>query len=204
MHVESVAWAAERKDVLSTFFWLLMMLAYVDYVKKPGAWRYAVVFVLFCLGLMAKPMLITLPFVLLLFDFWPLGRLQFSRVQEINQDDSHKRIGLGRLVFEKIPFFAVAVCSAVVTVLAQKKAMGMADADVFDFLAKVSNALFSYVAYIGKMLYPKDLAVLYPLRMEGLGLWKPLFAVTILLLITSVILYVGRKKASSLWVGCGI
>ena len=194
-HVESVAWVAELKDVLSTFFWLLTMLAYVSYVKKPGVYRYAVVFVLFCLGLMAKPMLVTLPVVLLIFDFWPLERLSFTGVEENgNTKRDDKGVGFWRLILEKVPFFAIACCSAVVTMIAQRKAMTVAEDKVAGLLIRAGNALFSYMAYIGKMFYPKDLAVLYPLRMGGLGPWKPLFAVVVLLLITSAVLYAGRKR----------
>jgi tetratricopeptide (TPR) repeat protein len=193
VHVESVAWAAERKDVLSTFFWLLTMLAYVDYVKKPGLSRYIITLVLFCLGLMAKPMLVTLPVVLLLFDFWPLGRLRFTGSKGIN-DNGCESVGLWRLILEKIPFFAAAACLAVVTILAQRNAMEVAENMTSSLLIRISNALFSYVAYLGKMLYPKDLAVLYPLQAEGLAFWKPLFAAFLLLLITSALLYAGRKR----------
>ena len=195
VHVESVAWAAERKDVLSTFFWLLTMLAYVSFVNRPGIRRYTVIFVLFCLGLMAKPMLVTLPVVLLLFDFWPLGRFRFGGAETIGDETGDNNdVGFWRLILEKIPLFMAAGCSSVITILAQKRARGMADDEIFALLAKASNALCSYMAYIGKMLYPKDLAVLYPLQMEGLGFWKPLFAAAGLLLITLLVLYAGRKK----------
>ena len=194
-HVESVAWAAERKDVLSTFFWLLTMLAYVSYVRRPGVYRYAVVFVLFCLGLMAKPMLVTLPVVLLIFDFWPLGRLSFAKVEESgNTGGGDKGVGFWGLILEKVPFFAIACCSAVVTILAQRKVMAVAKDEISGLLIKVGNALFSYMAYMGKMLYPKDLAALYPLQTQGLELWKPLLAVVVLIVISSMVWYLGRRR----------
>jgi Tfp pilus assembly protein PilF len=151
LHVESVAWVAERKDVLSTTFWLLTMLAYYWYTLKPETKRYALVCILFALGLMAKPMLVTLPIVLLLMDYWPLGRAK-----------SLDSATIGRLIREKLPLFALTALSCVITFLAQRRGGAVGSLERFPFSLRVENALVSYVAYLGKMLWPRDMAVLYP------------------------------------------
>ena len=110
IHVESVAWVTERKDVLSAFFWLLTMWSYVWYVEHPGVKRYILVILLFVLGLMAKPMLVTLPFVLLLMDYWPLGRLKSDQSRKAN-DLTIKKSRVFHLILEKVPFFALSVSS---------------------------------------------------------------------------------------------
>jgi tetratricopeptide (TPR) repeat protein len=148
LHVESVAWISERKDVLSTLFWLLTMWAYVAYVRRPGRGRYLPMLLLFALGLMAKPMLVTLPFVLLLLDFWPLQR----------------GLELPRLVKEKLPLFALAAISSVVTVLAQRHGGAVAGLERLPLGIRLTNAPASYLAYIGKMLWPVRLAAFYPLH----------------------------------------
>jgi protein O-mannosyl-transferase len=153
LHVESVAWISERKDVLSTFFWMLTLLAYAWYIRKPSRGRYAAALVLFALGLMAKPMVITLPVVLLLLDYWPLGR--FERAS--------RRTGpmpLSRLLMEKVPFALLSVASAVVTMLAQKHSINTSSIASFSML--FTNAVVSYGRYIWMMLYPVNLANYYP------------------------------------------
>jgi protein O-mannosyl-transferase len=152
LHVESVAWVAERKDVLSTVFWMLTLLAYVAYARDPKLRRFIIVAVLLGLGLMSKPMLVTLPFVLLLLDFWPLRRLE-------------KR-SYGQLVAEKIPLLAIVVASSITTFLVQRKGGAVGSLDAYPFALRVGNALMSYVAYIGKMIWPSDLTAFYPYRMD--------------------------------------
>ena len=151
LHVESVAWIAERKDVLSTFFWFLALYAYVRYAEQPTLRRYAWVIALFSLGLMAKPMLVTFPFTLLLFDVWPLRRAQFPRT-----------------LVEKVPFFTLSIASAVVTWLVQRSGGAMQDLPLGE---RVRNALVSYVAYVGQTLWPSKLAVFYPYR-ETIGMGR--------------------------------
>ncbi len=121
LHVESVAWVAERKDVLSTFFMMLTLWVYTIYVKKGGIKRYLLVVLFFILGLMSKPMLVTLPFILLLLDFWPLGRLCFlhNTRNVITGQQTNERTDIFRLVLEKVPFLALAVVSSVVTFIVQ-------------------------------------------------------------------------------------
>lgn len=154
MHVESVAWVSERKDVLSTFFCFLTLAAYSAYVRsaKDGPFRpfqrsYAMALLFFALGLMSKPMLVTLPFMLLLLDYWPLGRL--------NTKDS-----IASLLLEKVPFFALSVISSVITFTVQRQ--GGAVSTSISFGARFANALVSYARYLGKTFWPLDLSVLYP------------------------------------------
>jgi Flp pilus assembly protein TadD len=152
LHVESVAWIAERKDVLSTLFGILTMWAYVAYVRRLRWGRYWLVLVLLGLGLMAKPMLVTLPFVLLLLDVWPLQRVELGDAA-----------GLLRLLREKLPLLALAAVSSVVTVLAQQSGGAVAGLERVPLSLRLANAPASYLAYIGKMLWPVRLAAFYPL-----------------------------------------
>ncbi len=155
LHVESVAWVAERKDVLSAFFGLLCLIAYARYARKPdnplSAFSYLyywAALVLFALGLMSKPMLVTLPFVLLLLDFWPLQRLNPSTLQ--------------RLLVEKIPFFILAAAVSVATYLVQRQTGMMESLQMVPLGARVENALISWCRYLGKLFWPEHLAVFYP------------------------------------------
>jgi protein O-mannosyl-transferase len=148
LQVESVAWIAERKDVLSTLFWFLTMLAYLWYVKNPSTKRYLAVAGLFALGLLSKQMLVTLPFVLLLLDFWPLRRLSTSPA---------------RVVVEKIPLLVIAACAALVTVLAQDSGGALSHGDAGSLLVNIGNGLICYLKYLRNMVFPVDLALFYPL-----------------------------------------
>jgi len=158
LHVESVAWIAERKDVLSTLFWLLTMLAYICYAGKPSLKRYLCVALLFAMGLMAKQMLVTLPFVLLLLDYWPLNRLSLLR-----EDNALERSGLKFILAEKIPLLVLAATAALVTVLAQDSGGALSHDDAGSLLANIGNGLLSYVKYLWNVLWPVDLAIFYPL-----------------------------------------
>jgi Tfp pilus assembly protein PilF len=154
LHVESVAWVAERKDVLSTFFWVVTMGAYAGYVERPGLKRYLTVCGCFVLGLLSKPMLVTLPFVLLLLDYWPLGRLSQEGTAVF------RWATIRPLLVEKVPFFLLAGFSCVVTYYVQQQAMPLAES--LPLTARLANALVAYAANMGKMVWPVDLAVLYP------------------------------------------
>jgi Tfp pilus assembly protein PilF len=183
LHVESVAWVAERKDVLSTFFWMLTMFSYARYAAHPGINRYLPVVGFFMLGLMAKPMLVTLPFVLLLLDYWPLRRIQFNP-----PGDDHisliKKQSPGRfLIWEKIPLFSLAMASSVVTFMAQKSGGAVGSMELYPLTTRVANALVAYVKYIGKMIWPAHLAVFYPYS-ESLPGWQIIGAGALLGLIT--------------------
>jgi protein O-mannosyl-transferase len=148
--VESVAWVAERKNVLSAFFCFTAMLSYAYYLENPRGYKYCFVILLFSLGLMAKPILVTFPFLLLLFDYWPLYRLN-------SWGD------LYRLLFEKIPFFLLAFVMSVVTFLATRHEGAVISLDVLPVWDRIANALISYLKYLGKVFWPENLAVFYPL-----------------------------------------
>jgi tetratricopeptide (TPR) repeat protein len=199
--VESVAWVAERKDVLSTLFWLLTMLAYARYVERPTRVRYVSTLVAFALGLMAKPMLVTLPFVLLLLDTWPLDRMAYGgrgddqpkRTRKRSRP-SEQRFPLSRLVWEKTPFFALAAISSVVTFSFQQRAGAMADMEIFPLSSRIANALVSYLRYIGEMIWPSDLAVLYPHPGTSLPLWWGAGAGLVLLGLSILVVRVIRRR----------
>ena len=161
LRVESVAWVAERKDVLSGLFWMLTLLAYLRWIRLPRPGRYLAVITLFALGLLSKPMLVTLPFVLLLLDFWPLGRMQFPGRGRGGTPDS-PGIPFSRLLLEKAPLLALAAASSVVTVIAQKSGGALRSVHNDTLAIRVANALHSYVAYLGKTFRPKDLVIMYP------------------------------------------
>lgn len=179
MHVESVAWIAERKDVLSTFFWLLTMWAYVRFVGRPKPANYLLAIVFFTLGLMAKPMLVTLPFVLLLLDYWPLERFG------------------GRSVFylirEKIPFFILAFVSGIVTFLVQRTG-GAVAGGYLSFSDRFANVFLSYTQYINKMFWPRNLAVFYPFHIAGVPFWQIAACALLLLGISVFVVLPGRNQ----------
>ena len=200
LHVESVAWAAERKDVLSTFFWLLTMVAYLHYVNRPGGKRYFLVLVTFSLGLMAKPMLVTLPFVLLLLDYWPLNRFQPQAMtgSVVNQPLGFRSFGDGKspilkAVMEKTPLFVISLFSCVITVMAQQEAGAISTLEIVPFKLRIANGLVSFVAYMGKMIWPQDLAVFYPHPGSDLQIWKPVAAGLFLLIVSTVALWVAHR-----------
>jgi Flp pilus assembly protein TadD len=160
LHVESVAWVAERKDVLSTLFWILTMGAYLRYVRRPGIGRYLLVAAAFALGLLCKPMLVTLPFALLLLDGWPLGRMAPA---DPSAPPSWRRAApvFLRLAREKVPLLGLSALSCVVTYLAQAEVGAVTRLALIPFPSRISNAFISYVAYLGKMAWPSSLAVMY-------------------------------------------
>ena len=172
LHVESVAWIAERKDVLSTLFMFLTILAYASYVSRPSIYAYLSVMLIFLLGLMSKSMLVTLPFILLLLDYWPLGRFSGG-----------SRSTVSLLVLEKIPLFAASIVVGILTVFTEEKAGALKSLDYFPFFDRLGNAQISYVAYLGKMIWPANLAVFYPYP-GALPLWKVAASLLLLVLIT--------------------
>ncbi len=156
LRVESVAWVAERKDVLSAMFWMLTMWAYIRYVEQPGWKKYLLTLGLCALGLMAKPMLVTLPFALLLLDYWPLGRTRWAKPATGHSVAKPT----GYLLQEKVPFLILTAASCVVTVWAQQRSITVLER--LPVSSRLGNAAVSYVRYIGKTLWPTDLAVFYP------------------------------------------
>jgi len=186
LHVESVAWVAERKDVLSTFFALLSLLSYVRYARENRRRSLRVALVFFALGLMAKPMLVTLPCVMLLLDFWPLQRLNGSTVQ--------------RLLVEKVPFFTLTAISCIVTFLVQRN-MAVASLDLVPMSVRLENVPVAYVAYLSKLFWPFNLAVIYPMPSDfQLPSMKVALAVTLLIFVSAAI-WLNRKGAPYLPVG---
>jgi tetratricopeptide (TPR) repeat protein len=193
LHVESVAWVSERKDLLSTFFGMLTILAYCRYVKKHSIISYLLTVLFLSMGLMAKPMLVTFPFVLLLLDYWPLKRVRF---ENIGPSQAGGKIfcyfkGSDRLILEKIPFLVLAIFSCILTFLAQNSEGAVKSLEVLPLKSRVANALFSYIGYVFKAIWPSKLAVFYPYPENILSEWKIigaglLISVTIFLSIRTV------------------
>ena len=195
LNVESVAWIAERKNVLSTLFWLLTMWAYIRYADKPTIKRYGLVFLFFTLGLMSKPMLVTLPFVLLLLDYWPLRRLKFGEKRDSNEVSKNKtaqKSEIFRLVLEKVPLFLLAMGSSILTLLWSKREFGIYSFDLLSLQAQ-TNAMVSYLEYLRKMLWPEKLAILYPHLGNTLHVWKGILCGMVLVGITVVSIRLIRK-----------
>src|SRR5215471_2183678 len=180
INVESVAWIAERKNVLCTFFFFLTLWVYGWYAKKPSWKRYLAVFGLFAAGLASKPMVITLPFVLLLIDYWPLARLATST-------DTNKKTWT-QLVIEKIPLFALSAASAAITMHAQQSGGAIRPTTELSFALRLANAVCAYGMYLWNMVWPTRLAPLYPHPGDRLAAWKAVVATIALLGITALVL----------------
>jgi len=178
LHVESVAWAAERKDTLSTFFGLLSLIAYVRYAEAPSIRRYAWTAITLALGLLAKPMLVTWPFVMLLLDYWPLGRFEITSRREVATK-------VWPLVREKLPLFALVAASAVITSVAQSHAGAVRTFTEVPITLRLSNALVSYAKYLLLTFWPNDLAVFYPFPAAGIPAWQIIGAALLLIGITA-------------------
>ena len=189
LHVESVAWVAERKDVLCAFFWMLTVWSYIRYVERPGVYRYLVILLFFILGLMSKPMIVTLPFVLLLLDYWPLGRLRYPK--SIDSIPIYSNPSIFHLVWEKIPLFILSTASSVVTLLVQQSGGTLGSLGVYSLSVRIANALASYVSYLVKMMWPFHLAILYP-HPGMLPFWKVAGASLLLVSISLMALWVMR------------
>ena len=190
LRVESVAWIAERKDVLSAVFFMVTLLAYFHYTRSPSIGRYLIVAIVFALGLMSKPMLVTLPFVLLLLDYWPLGRFDAHRSNTGRQ--------VLQLVMEKIPMIALSAVSSLITFLAQRGAIGWTEQ--LPMSERITNAFVAYVVYIRQMFWPTELAVFYPHPENRLPIWEVSLALIILVGIMAAA-FVLRKRAPYLVTG---
>lgn len=190
LHVESVAWVSERKDVLSTFFWMLALCAYSRYAEQTKSWgRYLLVVAALMLGLMAKPMLVTLPFVLLLLDYWPLNRLRWQAT-----DGGRELLAKALpLIREKIPLFALVAASSVVTYVAQQYGGAVKTLTRFPLHLRLSNVLVAYVSYLSKMLWPDRLAVYYPYELARPA-WQVMAAALALLSVTTFVIYSARGR----------
>ncbi len=174
-HVESVAWVAERKDVLSALFWILAMAAWTGYARRPSLSRYLLAALMMILGLMAKPMVVTLPFALLLLDVWPLERLG---------------LGWKRLIAEKLPLLALSAAASLVTLRYQRTSL--APLDLVPWSLRLANAAVSYAAYLGKLLLPRNLAVFYPIPLS-IPPWEVAGAAALLAALTALAVWKARQ-----------
>ncbi len=189
LRVESVAWAAERKDVLSMFFGMTCLYAYAFYAENYKLSRYLMCLILFALALMSKPMMVTLPFILMLLDYWPLKRWQKSL-----SAPTKNRLKLeGRLVWEKVPFILLTIVSSILTFWAQEKGGAVASEEILPFATRMANAIISCINYLGKTFCPINLAVYYPYDFS-LPLWQILISGSTLILITAFVLYYIKQR----------
>jgi protein O-mannosyl-transferase len=195
LRVESVAWASERKDVLSMFFGMATLYAYAFYAESRKLSRYFFCLILFAMALMSKPVMVTMPFVLMLLDYWPLKRLQKALLAPA---ESRYKL-TGRLILEKIPFVFLTIISSIVTLWAQNKGSMIAALEHLPFVVRVQNAIISSVSYLGKIFCPVDLAFSYPYEFL-FPLWQILVSCFILTVITTVVIYY-LKKFPFLFVG---
>ena len=196
LNVESVAWIAERKNLLSMFFFLLTLAAYGWYTKRPSSVRYLAVAALFALGLMSKPQVITLPFVLLLWDYWPLRRTLSATTGELAADlqapaHSIPARSFSALVWEKVPLLAVCLASAVLTLNAQSAGGATSG---YAFTLRLENALISYVSYLRQAIWPSGLALFYPYPLRPYPLWQVLAAALLLAAITAIVALAYRRR----------
>ena len=213
INVESVAWIAERKNLLSMMFFLLALGAYGWYVRQPRASRYFVVACLYALGLMAKPQIITLPFVLLLWDYWPLQRV-FHVEQSIERSSGPRRQPSSEttpaslmpphkfswLVMEKLPLLALSLASAVITIRAQYESGSMSGPHWQPFHLRIENAVIAYARYLGKAIWPSHLTLIYPHPGTSIRIWQVVAALLLLLAIT-VLMVAARHRRRYLLVG---
>ena len=188
LQVESVAWAAERKTVLSGLFWLLTMAAYIGYARKPGFGRYMLLLFVFGLCIMTKPTVVTLPFVLLLLDYWPLERIR--RGQSVAAT-SKSAIWL---IAEKVPLLAMSATLSVITIIAQKGGEAVISLDTIPLDTRIANMFSSYIKYIGKLVWPSDLAVFYPSSYPAIPKTTTAVYILLFILISAISIYAGRRR----------
>ncbi|MGD0551369.1 MAG: tetratricopeptide repeat protein [Sedimentisphaerales bacterium] len=188
LQVESVAWAAERKTVLSGLFWLLTMAAYIHYARKPGFGRYMLLLFVFGLCIMTKPTVVTLPLVLLLLDYWPLERIR--RGQSVAAT-SKSAIWL---IAEKTPLLAMSAALSVITIIAQKGGKAVISLDIIPLDTRIANVFSSYIKYIGKLVWPSGLAVFYPPSYPAIPKTTTAVYILLFILITAISIYIGRHR----------
>jgi len=198
LNVESVAWVSERKNVLSTLFWLLTMWAYIRYAEKSTIKSYGLVFLLFAFGLMSKSMLVTLPFVLLLLDYWPLERFKLGRRErefKIAQKDKYfnGEKNISKLVLEKFPLLILSALCSITTLIIFEKIGEPVAQDSVSILTILTNVVIAYFEYLWKMLWPKGLAILYAHPGNTLAVWKGVLCGIALLVITTISIKLIRK-----------
>jgi protein O-mannosyl-transferase len=189
LQVESVAWAAERKTVLSGLFWLLTMAAYIHYARQPRLGRYIVVLLVFGLCIMTKPVVVTLPLALLLLDYWPLERIGGQKTKGASQ-----KVSAVRLIVEKIPLLAMSAFLSVMTFVAQKQGGVVPTLEKMPLDYRAANMFLSYIRYIGKMLWPSGLAVCYPHPRAVLSDAPVVMCAMLFIVLTILSIYIGRRK----------
>jgi hypothetical protein len=194
LHVESVAWISERKDVLSTFFWLLTIGFYIRYAHKPRLIAYLPVIFAFALGLMAKQMLVTLPFVLLLMDYWPLQRFPEYRQSRRQRQKQLSYAPLFHCCMEKTPLLCLSIRASIIVYRIQDKVALVKSASSIPLSYRIGNALASYAEYILKMLYPIHLGILYPHPERNLPIGQVIIAACILLSLSVIIIYLSHTR----------
>jgi tetratricopeptide (TPR) repeat protein len=196
INVESVAWIAERKNLLSTLFFLLALGAYRWYAREPRVTRYAAVAALFALGLMAKPQVITFPFVLLLWDYWPLQRMFADRTETSSENlATVPAKSFSWLILEKVPLFAICLASAVITLRAEHTGGTLSGIYFHPFSVRLQNAILSYVRYVGKAFWPSGLALYYPYPSgDLLVLWQVIAAFAFLLAVSALVIASRRRR----------
>ena len=201
LNVESVAWVAERKNLLCTFFMLLALWAYGWYARRPDWQRYLTVAAAFACGLMSKPMVITFPFALLLIDYWPLGRVRGTEAGLIGGAPVPQQ-SIGKLLIEKLPLLALSAASAWITMHAQRAGGAVRSATQFSFRVRLENSVVAYAAYLGKMIWPAKLAVLYPHPGNSLPAWQIVVGIAVLIGISAFVWRLRQQRyltAGWLW-----
>jgi tetratricopeptide (TPR) repeat protein len=193
LQADSVAWAAERKTVLSGLFWFLTIAVYIWYTKKPGIWRYIAVFVIYGLCIMTKPVVVTLPLVLLLLDYWPL--LRFATKGRPLDQISNQQSSIRNLLLEKIPLLALSAILVVITLISQSDEKGtLPTLDMLPLGSRIANVFVAYIRYVGKTIWPSSLAVFYPFQLTNLLSVKAIVCLLLFILITAVSIYAGRRR----------
>lgn len=188
INVESVAWIAERKNVLSTFFWMTSLWLYIRFIRQPLFINYLILILSFIVGLLAKPMVVTLPFILLLLDYWPLNRITYPLITSGNL----------KIVGEKIPLILISICYAIITSMSVNRPQVLLPIEVIPMFLRIENAVVSYALYISKLFVPYPLAIFYPFP-SHIPIWKVVCSAFLLMMFTGIFMYL--KKSRYLIVG---
>jgi protein O-mannosyl-transferase len=195
VNVESVAWAAERKNVLSMLFFLLALYAYTWYARRPGVQRYMVVTLAFVCALMSKPQVVTFPFLLLLWDYWPLGRTGGRSIpEESAQLESAQKASFGWLLLEKLPWLALVAASSFLTMKAQRAGGTVKALSLYSLPLRIESSLIAYVRYLGKLFWPVNLVALYPHPTKLYSAWQVAAAAALLTVITVLVLIARQRR----------
>lgn len=206
LHVEPVAWISSRKDLLSTLFWILTIWAYTSYAQRSNLKMYMIAILFFSMGLMSKPMVVTLPLILLLLDYWPLyrfnpGGIKDSSLPENNRTtDSNREQPVSRLILEKLPFFLLSAASCIITYLAQKHGGATVSIGFLPLMTRIENAFHSYLAYIMKAFWPGQLAVHYSYPVDEVSIWH---LITPLIFLTCISVFIIYKIRSHRYLAVG-